>query len=79
MHWLGLVAGGMLVALPAKKPRYGILSGLVFGLLAVTVFLGGALLAGTLSSVLGTGLPAVLAVVSPIVLAPLGALIRAIY
>lgn len=79
MHWLGLVGGGMLVALPARTPRRGLLNGLVFGVLAVLVFLSGPLLAGTLSRVLGTGLPAVLAVVSPVLLASLGALIRAIY
>lgn len=79
MHWLGLVAGGVLVALPATTPRQGMVNSLVFAVLALVVFLGGSLLAGTLSSVLGTGLPAVLAIVSPIVLALLGALIRSVY
>jgi NO-binding membrane sensor protein with MHYT domain len=79
MHWLGLVAGGIRVALPAKSPRLGILNGLLFAVLALLVFLGGPLLAGTLPRVLGTGLPAVLAVVSPFVLGLMGALIRVIY
>jgi NO-binding membrane sensor protein with MHYT domain len=79
MHWLGLVAGGMLVALPAKTSRHALVNGLVFGVLALVVFLGGPLLAGTLSRVLGTGLPAILAIVSPLVLSLLGALVRAIY
>lgn len=79
MHWLGLVGGGMLVALPAKSPRQGLLNGIVFGVLAVVGFLAGPLLAGTLAKVLGTGLPAVLAVVSPLVLALLGALCRTVY
>lgn len=79
MHWLGLVAGGILVALPAKTPRNGLLSGVTFGLVAAVGFLVGPLLAGTLSRVIGTGLPAILAVVSPLVLGLLGSLIRVTY
>lgn len=79
LHWVGLIAGGVLVGLPAKAPRWALLSGVGFGVLAVAVFLGGGLVSGTLGRVLNTGLPAVLAISIPILLGLLGSLARAVY
>jgi hypothetical protein len=79
VHWLGFLAGGVLVSLPALSARRGLLSGLGFGVLATAWFLAAAALAGTLSAVLGTGLPAVLAISTPPLLASVGALARSIY
>lgn len=79
LHWIGFIAGGVLVSLPAKAPRWALLRGVGFGVLAVVVFLGGALLTGTVGRVLDTGLPAVLAISTPILLGLLGSLARAVY
>lgn len=79
LHWLGFIAGGVLVSLPASSARWALLRGVVFGILAVAVFLGGAALTGTSSRVLATGLPAALAISTPLLLGLLGSLARALY
>jgi hypothetical protein len=79
VHWLGLIAGGVLVALPTESARWALLKGVIFGVVAVIVFLGGAALAGTVGRVGGTGAPAALAVGTPILLGLLGSLARTVY
>lgn len=78
VHWLGLVAGGALVALVARTPARGLVAGFGFGVVVLAVFLAGPLLAGRLGRTLGAGLPAVLAVVAPLALGTLGGLARAV-
>lgn len=39
VHWIGIVVGGTLVALPARTFPLGVASGLVFGVAVVFVFL----------------------------------------
>lgn len=79
LHWLGFLGGGVLVALPAATPSRGVLAGLGFGLLGAVWFLAGVALAGTLTAVLATGLPAVLAISTPILLGVVGGLGRTVY
>lgn len=78
-HWLGFIAGGVLVSLPAVTPRRGLLTGLVFGILGAVWFIGSTALGGTLSAVLSTGLPAVLAIATPVLLGTVGGLGRTVY
>lgn len=79
LHWIGLLGGGVLVALPAATPTRGVLAGLAFGLLGAAWFLAGAAIAGTLTAVLATGLPALLAISTPIILGVVGGLGRTVY
>lgn len=56
VHWIGFVVGGALVALPARRIRTGVLTGLGFGLLGWLVFLVTLADAGALSVYFETGL-----------------------
>ncbi|MFB6111934.1 MAG: hypothetical protein ABEJ35_05295 [Halobacteriaceae archaeon] len=79
MDPLGFLLGGALVGLPARTVRRGLATGLAFGLGGAGVFLAGLGMAGSLGRVLATGLPALIAVLSPVVLGLAGSLARAVY
>jgi hypothetical protein len=55
VHWVGLVLGGALVALPAARVRTSVLAGLGFGLLAWLAFLATLADAGALGLYFETG------------------------
>ncbi|WP_254273870.1 hypothetical protein [Haloarcula marina] len=78
LHWFGFVVGGALVGLCQPSLRSAVATGLGFGVIAVAVFLGRLALAGSLSGALGMGPVVAIAVVTPLVAGPLGALVRGV-
>lgn len=76
VHWVGLVAGGALVGLCWPRLREAFLAGFGFGVVVVVVFLARLALAGTLAGALGMGPLVGIAVVTPLLAGPLGALVR---
>lgn len=78
VHWLGLVAAGALVGVFAPSPRRGLVWGFGLGVVVLGVFFSQAVVAGTLDRVLTAGRPALLAIIIPVVVTPLGSLIRAL-
>lgn len=78
VHWLGLVVGGALVALPTANPKRGALAGLGFGALVLVAFAGVLALRGALVPALGMGRITALTVAIPLVAGLLGGLTRAL-
>lgn len=76
VHWLGLVAGGALTALPQQSVRRGVAAGLGFGLLAWAVFLGELWVGGVASLYLQMGQVAVVTVAVAVACGLLGGLVR---
>ncbi|WP_276271266.1 hypothetical protein [Haloarcula litorea] len=76
VHWLGLVAGGALVGCCWPSLRSALVAGLGFGVVAVLGFLVQMVLAGSLAGVLGMGVLTAVAVATPLVAGPFGALAR---
>lgn len=79
VHPLGLLAGGCLVGMVAPSPLRGVLAGFAFGVIVVSVFFGMAFSAGRLDPLLGAGLPAIVAIVTPLLLGTIGGLSRAVF
>lgn len=78
VHWLGLVLGGAVVALPARTVPRGIAAGVGLGVLELAVF-GGLLAAqGALGPALETGTVGGVAVAVGLVAPVLGSLVRGI-
>jgi hypothetical protein len=78
VHWIGLVAGGALVGLCWPRLRDALLAGFGFGVVVVIVFVARLALAGTLAGALGMGPLVGIAVVTPLLAGPLGAVVRGI-
>lgn len=78
VHWLGIVAAGALVGVFAPTPRRALLWGLAIGVVVLSTFFVQAYAAGTLDRVTAAGQPFLVAVITPLVGAPLGALVRAL-
>ncbi|WP_458206318.1 hypothetical protein [Haladaptatus sp. NG-SE-30] len=76
VHWLGLLVGGVLVSLPTRDWRRGILAGLGFGVLALLVFAGLLAARGALAPALEMGQITLLAVAIPLVAGGIGGLAR---
>ena len=55
IHWLGLVLGGALVAMPARTVPRGLAHGLGLGVLGLAVFAGLLWTQGALAAALATG------------------------
>lgn len=77
-HWIGLVVGGALVALPAQTLPRGIVAGALFGLLAVAVFFTVLWTEGLAGAAVDTGVPFLAAVGIGVVGGLFGALARGI-
>ncbi len=56
VHWLGLVVGGALVALPARTVPRGLANGLGLGLLGLAAFAAALAANGALGPALSTGM-----------------------
>lgn len=78
VHWLGLVLGGALVALPARSIRRGLLHGLALGVIGLLVFVTLLAWQGALAPVLTTGMVGGIAVGIGLGAPLLGSLVRAI-
>lgn len=78
VHWLGLVVGGALVGLVTTGLKRALLAGFGFGVVAVLVWLGSLLIAGSLGDVLAMGLFAWLGVGIGIAAPVLGSLLRGV-
>jgi len=78
LHWLGIVAAGAAVGILAPSTRRALAWGVGVGVVIVATFLLQAVAVGTLDRVLGAGQPILVAVIIPLVAAPLGALVRAL-
>ena len=78
LHWLGLVLGGAVVALPARTIPRGLAYGLGLGVLGLVVFAGQLAAQGALGPVLGTGMVGGLTVIVGLAAPLLGALVRAL-
>ncbi|MDZ7701720.1 MAG: hypothetical protein U5J98_06440 [Halobacteriales archaeon] len=78
LHWLGLVLGGALVALPARTFPRGLANGLGLGLAGLAVFGGLLAVQGALGAVLSTGMVGGVAVIVGLAAPLLGALLRGI-
>lgn len=78
LHWLGIVAAGGLVGIFAPTWKRALVWGVGVGGVIVAVFLGQVVVTGTLGRVLAAGKPVVVALVVPVIAAPLGALVRAL-
>lgn len=78
VHWLGLIAGGALVALPNRRLLTGIAAGFVFGLLVIIVWFLLHWHAGMIGSIVGMGEFTGIAVAVAIGLPLLGSLVRGI-
>jgi hypothetical protein len=77
LHWLGLVLGGALVALPAPSIRRGLANGIGLGVLGLLLFAALLVLEGALGPVLATGMVGGLAVAIGLAAPLLGSLVRA--
>ncbi|MFB6354532.1 MAG: hypothetical protein ABEJ92_10665 [Halobacteriales archaeon] len=76
LHWLGLVLGGALVAIPARSVPRGLAAGLGLGVLELVVF-GGLLFAhGALGPALSTGTVGLVGVAVGLAGPLLGSLVR---
>lgn len=76
VHWLGLVAGGALVALPQRSLPRGLLAGFLFGGVVLAVFLVDLSAAGAAGGFLRFGLLRDVAVAMGLGLPTFGALAR---
>ena len=76
VHWLGLVAGGALVALPQRSLGRGLVAGFLFGGVVLTVFLVDLAVAGVAAGFLRFGLLRDVAVAMALGLPTFGALAR---
>lgn len=76
VHWAGLFVGGALVGWTWPTLRRAVIGGLAFAVLALVAFALWLVVAGSLGDVLGTGQLLLVAVATPLVLGPLGALSR---
>jgi len=76
VHWLGLVVGGALVALPQRSLPTGLLAGFLFGGVVLTVFIVDLAAAGAASGFLRFGLLRDVAVAMGLGLPTFGALAR---
>lgn len=78
LHWLGLVLGGAIVALPARTIPRGLAAGLGLGVVGLVVFAGLLAWQGALGAALTTGVVGGIAVIVGLAAPLLGALVRAI-
>lgn len=78
VHWLGVVLGAVLVALPTRTWPRGVAAGFGFGALVWLAFAASLALAGTLGAYLGTMPLLAISVAVPIVLGLLGGLVRGV-
>jgi hypothetical protein len=78
LHWLGLVIGGAVVALPARTVPRGLAYGLALGVLGLGVFAGLLAWQGALWPALSTGMVGGIAVAIGLVAPLLGSLVRGI-
>jgi hypothetical protein len=78
VHWLGLVVGGALVAVPRRRFLTAPVAGLGFGALVLVVFGLSLSLAGSLGAVLGMGRITLVAVGAGLGLPIVGALVRGV-
>lgn len=78
VHWLGLIVGGALVALPAASTWRGLGAGFGFGVLAWLGFLGLLAVDGSVGAVAATGQPFYLSAGIAVGLGTLGGLARGV-
>lgn len=78
LHWLGLVVGGAVVALPARTVPRGIGYGLGLGVLGLLVFAGLLAWQGALGPALSTGMVGGITVVIGLAAPLLGSLVRGV-
>lgn len=78
VHWLGLVAGGALVALVATSFKRGLLAGLGFGVVVVLAWLATLVVGGVLGKVLATEQFVLITVAVGIVAPVVGSLVRGV-
>lgn len=78
LHWLGLVVGGAVVALPARTVPHGLGYGLALGVLELVVFAGLLAWQGALGPALSTGMVGGIAVAIGFGAPFLGSLVRGI-
>ncbi|QZY00338.1 hypothetical protein [Halobaculum rubrum] len=78
VHWLGLVAGATLVALPQRTWARGVAAGIAFGLLALTATAVSLSLAGGLDTALTMTQPLGVAVGVAVVGGAVGGLVRGV-
>lgn len=78
VHWLGLVLGGAIVALPARTVLRGIVAGFGLGLLEMVLFVGLLAAHGGLGGALSTGQVGLVSVAVGFAGPMLGALVRGI-
>ena len=78
VHWLGLVLGGALVALPARSIPRGVAHGLGLGVLGLLVFVVQLALQGALGPTLSTGFVGAIGLAVGLGAPLLGALVRAV-
>lgn len=78
LHWIGLVVGGALVALPAKTFPRGLATGLAFGILVLVVFAVQLVWFGALGSTLSMGMIGGIGVAIGLAAPLLGSLVRGI-
>lgn len=78
LHWLGLVLGGAIVALPARSIPRGLAAGLGLGVLGLLVFGGLLAVQGALEPAITTGRVGVISVVVGVAAPLLGSLVRGV-
>lgn len=78
LHWVGLVLGGVVVALPARTIPRGLAYGLGLGVLEMVVFASLLAWQGALGPALTTGVVGGIAVAIGLAAPVLGSLVRAI-
>ncbi|WP_277553880.1 hypothetical protein [Halobaculum limi] len=80
VHWVGLIAGAALVALPQRSLGRGVLVGVVFGVLTLAVMAFGLVLAGPAATATASAMPAPLgvAVAVAVVGGAVGGLVRGV-
>lgn len=76
IHWLGIVVGGALVALPQVSLRRGVLAGVGFGVLTILVVGLWLATAGTIDTYLAMGRVLGISTAIPLAFALLGSLAR---
>lgn len=78
LHWVGLVIGGAVVALPARTIPRGLGHGLALGVLELMVFAGLLAWQGALGPMSSTGVVGAITVAIALALPLLGSLVRGI-